>query len=77
MALFALLGVLRGIDQDKNCSFMNWTPIVFILDSWMDTNQDKTLIERTSRMSRIQGFFILFMIKGKKEVMKNEQHAQY
>ncbi len=29
---------LCGLDQDKNCSFMNWTPIVFILDSWMDTN---------------------------------------
>jgi len=64
MALFALLGVLRGFsaaayrctphrkplcgltssprlrrtrDQDKNCSFLNWTPIVFILDSWMGT----------------------------------------
>jgi hypothetical protein len=20
-----------GLDQDKNCSFLNWTPIVFIL----------------------------------------------
>jgi hypothetical protein len=73
MALFALLGVLRGFapaacedagcgvqayaspqtfggltssprlrrtrDQDKNCSFLNWTPIVFILDSWMNTNR--------------------------------------
>jgi hypothetical protein len=55
MALFALLGVLRGfpaaayrrtphrkplcgLDQDKNCSFLNWTPIVFILDSWMGTS---------------------------------------
>jgi len=54
MALFALLGVLRGfpaaayrrtphrkplcgLDQDKNCSFMNWTPIVFILDSRIET----------------------------------------
>ncbi len=57
MALFALLGVLRGfpaaayrrtphrkplcgLDQDKNCSFLNWTPIVFILDSWMETSND-------------------------------------
>jgi len=55
MALFVLLGVLRGfpaaayrrtphrkplfgLDQSKNCSFLNWTPIVFIFDSWMDTN---------------------------------------
>jgi len=55
MALFALLGVLRGlpaaayrrtphrkplcgIDQDKNCSFLNWTPIGFILDSRMGTS---------------------------------------
>jgi len=46
MALFALLGVRRtphrkplcGLDQDKNCSFLNWTPIVFILDSWMGTS---------------------------------------
>jgi len=55
MALFALLGVLRGfpaaayrrtphrkplcgLDLDKNCSFLHWTPIVFILDSWMGTN---------------------------------------
>jgi len=70
MALFALLGVLRGrlrhtgvrltanpclsrhsplavdggcgLDQDKNCSFLNWTHIVFILDSWMNTNPDIT-----------------------------------
>jgi hypothetical protein len=55
MALFVLLGVLRGfpaaayrrtphrkplcgLDQNKNCSFLNWTPVVFILDSWMDTS---------------------------------------
>jgi len=54
MALFVLIGVLRGfpvaayrrtplrkplcgLDQDKNCSFLNWTPLVFILNSWMDT----------------------------------------
>jgi hypothetical protein len=53
MALFVLIGVLRGfpaaayrrtphrkplcgLDQNKNCSFLNWTPIVFILYSWMD-----------------------------------------
>jgi len=47
MALFALLGVLRGfpaaaygrtphrkplcgLDQDKNCSFLNWTLIVTV-----------------------------------------------
>ena len=29
---------LCGLDQDKNCSFLNWTPIVFILASWMGTN---------------------------------------
>ena len=29
---------LCGLDQNKNCSFLNWTPIVFILNSWMDTN---------------------------------------
>ena len=29
---------LFGLDQDNNCSFLNWTPIVFILDSWMGTN---------------------------------------
>ncbi len=29
---------LYGLDQNKNCSFLNWTPIVFIFDSWMDTN---------------------------------------
>jgi hypothetical protein len=28
---------LCGLDQNKNCSFLNWTPIVFILDLWMDT----------------------------------------
>ena len=28
---------LCGLDQNKNCSFLNWTPIVFILNSWMDT----------------------------------------
>jgi len=55
MALFVLLGVLRGfpaaayrrtahrkplcgLDQNKNCSFPNWTPVVFILNQWMDTN---------------------------------------
>ena len=55
MAIFVLLGVLRGfpaaayrrtphrkplcgLDQNKNCSFLNWTPIVFILRSWMDTS---------------------------------------
>ena len=55
MALFVLIGVLRGfpaaayrrtphrkplcgLDQNKNCSFLNWTPIVFILNLWMDTN---------------------------------------
>ena len=31
MALFALIGVLRGFDQNKNCSFLNWTPIMFTL----------------------------------------------
>ena len=48
MALFALIGVLRGfpveanrrtphrkpfcgLDQNKNCSFLNWTPIMFTL----------------------------------------------
>ncbi|PLX53660.1 MAG: hypothetical protein C0611_04045, partial [Desulfobacteraceae bacterium] len=30
---------LCGLDQNKNCSFLNWTSIVFILNSWMDTNQ--------------------------------------
>jgi len=30
--------ILCGLDQNKNCSFLNWTAIVFILDSWMDTN---------------------------------------
>ncbi len=57
MALFALLGVLRGfpaaayrrtphrkplcgLDQDKNCSFLNWT-LNWVHDtSWMDTNDD-------------------------------------
>ncbi|MBU0767911.1 MAG: hypothetical protein KJ687_02295, partial [Proteobacteria bacterium] len=29
---------LCGLYQNKNCSFMNWTPIVFILNSWMDTS---------------------------------------
>ena len=55
MAIFVLLGVLRGfpaaayrrtphrkplcgLDQNKNCSFLNWAPFVFVLDSWMDTN---------------------------------------
>ena len=55
MALFVLLGVLRGfpaaayrrtphrkplfgLDQNKNCSFQNWTPVVFILNQWMDMN---------------------------------------
>jgi len=28
---------LCGLDQNKNCSFLNWTPIVFILDSRMDS----------------------------------------
>jgi hypothetical protein len=65
MAIFVLLGVLRGfpvaayrrtphrkplcgLDQNKNCSFLDWTSIVFILnfrignlictniDLWMD-----------------------------------------
>ena len=57
MALFVLLGVLRGfpaaayrrtphqkplcgLDQNKNGSFLNWTPIVFILNSLVDTIQD-------------------------------------
>ena len=48
MALFVLIGVLRGfpaatyrrtphrkplcgLDQNKNCSFLNWTPMVIIL----------------------------------------------
>ena len=55
MALFVLLGVLRGfpaaayrrtphrkplcgLDQNKNCSFLNWIPVVFILNQWMDKN---------------------------------------
>jgi hypothetical protein len=29
---------LFGLDQNKNCSFLNWAPFVFVLDSWMDTN---------------------------------------
>jgi hypothetical protein len=29
---------LCGLDQNKNCSFLNWTPIMFTLNSWMDTN---------------------------------------
>ena len=28
---------LCDLDQNKNCSFLNWTPIVFILDSRMDS----------------------------------------
>jgi len=28
---------LCGLDQNKNCSFLNWTPFVFILDLWIDT----------------------------------------
>ena len=27
---------LYGLDQNKNCSFLNWTPVVFILSSQMD-----------------------------------------
>ena len=27
---------LCGLDQNKNCSFLNWTAIVFIVDSLMD-----------------------------------------
>jgi hypothetical protein len=62
MAIFVLIGVLRGfpaaayrrtrlpvplcgdrkplcgLDHNKNCSFLNWAPIVLVLDSWMDTN---------------------------------------
>ncbi len=30
---------LCGLDQNKNYSFLNCTPIVFIFDSWKDTNQ--------------------------------------
>ena len=26
---------LYGLDQNKNCSFLNWTPTVFIFKSWM------------------------------------------
>ena len=54
MALFVLIGVLRGfpaaayrrtphrkplcgLDQNKNCSFMDWTPKVFILNSRIHT----------------------------------------
>jgi hypothetical protein len=54
MALFALLGVLRGLpaaayrrtphrkplcglDQDKNCSFLNWTLNWVRYTLWMDT----------------------------------------
>jgi hypothetical protein len=30
---------LCGLDQDNPAKAgLNWTPIVFILDSWMDTN---------------------------------------
>ena len=29
---------LCGLDQNKNCSYLNWTPIVFILRSCMDTS---------------------------------------
>ncbi len=29
---------LCGLDQNKNCSFLNWTPVVFILNQWMGTN---------------------------------------
>jgi hypothetical protein len=52
MALFVLIGVLRGfpaaayrrtprrkplcgLDQNKNYSFLNWKPIMFILNLWM------------------------------------------
>jgi hypothetical protein len=56
MALFVLIGVLRGFPatayrrtprrkplcglyKNKNCSFLNCTPIVFILNCWIDTIQ--------------------------------------
>ncbi len=28
---------LCGLDQDKNCSFLNWTPLLFIIKSRMGT----------------------------------------
>jgi len=66
MALFVLIGVLRGfpaaayrrtphrkplcgLDQNKNCSFLNWTPIVFIFDSLMDTNEGLIAIFLSSK----------------------------
>jgi len=39
MAIFVLIKPLCGLDQNKNYSFLNWTPIVFILDLWMDTRE--------------------------------------
>jgi hypothetical protein len=61
MALFFLIGVLRGfpaaayrrtprrkplcgLEQNKNCSLLNWTPIVFILNLWSDTNYTSSLV---------------------------------
>jgi hypothetical protein len=29
---------LCGLDQNKNYSFLGWTPIRFNLNSWMDTS---------------------------------------
>jgi hypothetical protein len=40
---------LCGLDQNKNCSFLNWTLIVFIFDLWMGTKYG--LLEVVSKPS--------------------------
>jgi hypothetical protein len=73
MALFALLGVLRGfpaaayrrtphrkplcgLDQDKNCSFMNWKLLSAQVYLWMDANLDLETFAKRS----LPGAFFLF-----------------
>ena len=37
---------LCGLDQDKNCSFLNWTLNWVHYTSWMDTNYFSSKISR-------------------------------
>gem|GEM_PF-1245480 len=83
MAIFVLIGVLRGfpaaayrrtphrkplygLDQNKNCSFLNWAPIVFVLDLWMDTNS-----------GRVRNIQLRVFIKSELTVLVLCQHGHY
>jgi hypothetical protein len=51
---------LCGLDQNKNCSFLNWTPFVFILNLRMDTAYSVQIFEMNDLKTIIIRFVICF-----------------